>query len=141
IPWLPVSGYPVARESSVAKLSALSAPSLGVFRGRDAVVAGVRRKQHTALIASGVIVRGLPDTYRMTAVEPSREQRLRAALLWAGTEAAAAGRSAGELYRLEGVRADVPEIVVPRKRRARSADVIVHRPEDDAASMVRRHQG
>jgi very-short-patch-repair endonuclease len=131
----------MARESSVAKLSALSAPSLGVFRGRDAVEAGVRRKQLTALIASGVIVRGLPDTYRMTAVAPSREQRLRAALLWAGTEAAAAGRSAGELYRLEGVRADVPEIVVPRKDRVRSADVIVHRPADAASSMVRRHQG
>ena len=49
----------------------------------------------------------------MTAVARSSVQRLQAALLWAGDVAAAAGRSAGELYGLEGVRALEPEIVVP----------------------------
>jgi hypothetical protein len=101
VPWLPVKGYPVARESSVFKLSQLSASSLGVFRDSDAVRACVLRKQLTALLAAGIITRPLPDTYRMTAVARSNEQRLRAALLWAGDESTAAGRSAGELYRLE----------------------------------------
>jgi hypothetical protein len=48
----------------------------------------------------------------MSAVPRSNEQRLRAALLWVGDAAAAAGRSAGELFGLEGVRADSPEIVI-----------------------------
>jgi hypothetical protein len=62
----------------------------------------------TALIASHVIERELPDTYRMTAVARSSDQALRAALLWAGENSAAAVRSAGTLYRLEGVTAPKP---------------------------------
>ena len=66
----------MARESSVAKLSALSAPSLGVFRGRDAVEAGVRRKQHTALIASGVIDSAAADSAIASPAESVRERAL-----------------------------------------------------------------
>ena len=50
----------------------------------------------------------------MTASVRSPERRLRAALLWAGEGAAASGRSAAVLYRLEGVRSVVPEIVIHR---------------------------
>jgi len=39
-----------------------------VFRGREALHLGVTRKQIGALVADGVVVRLLPDTYRMTAV-------------------------------------------------------------------------
>jgi hypothetical protein len=45
----------------------------------------------------------------MTAVATSREQSLRAALLWAGDASAAAGRPAATIYRLEGVSAARPE--------------------------------
>jgi very-short-patch-repair endonuclease len=131
----------MTQESPAGTLSRLSASSLGVFRGHAAVEHGVTRNQLASLRASGVVERMLPDTYRMTVVAPSGEQSLRAALLWAGTEAIAAGRSAGEIYRLEGVRAPRPEIVVPRGTRLRSADVIVHRSGDRAALMVRSHRG
>ena len=77
----------------------------------------------------------------MTTVAPSNEQSLRAALLWAGETAAAAGRSAGELYGLDGVEAQIPEIVVPRTTRVRSADVIVHRASDRQPLMIRRRRG
>jgi hypothetical protein len=93
------------KEAPIAALSRLSAPALGVFRGSEAIALGVNRDLLTMLRAKGVIERLLPDTYRMTAVSPSSEQALRAALLWAGDDAAAAGRSAGQLYGLEGVRA------------------------------------
>ena len=112
-----------------------------MFRGRDAVVLGVSRKQLGSLTAAGVIVRELPDTYRMTASVRSPERRLRAALLWGGEGAAASGRSAAVLYRLEGVRSVVPEIVIHRRRHLRDADVIVHRPQSVAALMVRRVRG
>jgi very-short-patch-repair endonuclease len=131
----------LARKSSLAALSRLSAPSLGVFRGRAAIDLGVTRNQIAALRREGVIERVLPDTYRMTAVQRSSEQSLRAALLWAGPAAAAAGRSAGALYRLEGVAATLPEIVVPRSHHARSTAVIVSRPERAAALMLRRRWG
>jgi very-short-patch-repair endonuclease len=83
----------------------------------------------------------LVDTYRMTAVPRSSEQSLRAALLWAGPEAVAAGRSAAEIYRLEDVRASEPEILVPRRQRLRAAGVIVHRSDDRTAQMIRQHRG
>jgi hypothetical protein len=128
------------KESAVGTLSRLSGPSLGVFRGRDAVAHGLTRRQLVTLVKHGVIERALPDTYRMTAVAPSREQSLRAALLWAGERACASGRSAGELYGLEGVRADTPEIVLPLDVRGKSTEVVVHHGERSAL-MVRRVRG
>jgi very-short-patch-repair endonuclease len=102
----------------------------------------VTRKQIGVLVRSGIAERVHPDTYRLTVVAPSSEQALHAALLWGGEgAAAAAGRSAGSLYELDGVRAWVPEIVVPRDMRYRCAGVVVHRSDDRAALMVRRHRG
>jgi len=109
----------LSHDSTLGTLSRLSAESLGVFRGQAAVALGVSRKQFTALIEAGVVERVLPDTYRVTAVPRFREQALRAALLCAGDDAAAAGRSGGALFALEGVRAARPEIVVPRRTRMR----------------------
>jgi very-short-patch-repair endonuclease len=122
-------------------VSALGASNLGVFCGVEAVRLGVTRNQLTALVRAGVITRELPDTYRMTAVARSNDQRLRAALLWAGKDAAAAGRSAGENFGLEGIRAPIPEVAVRRSSRMRHPDVIVHRGRDREALMVRRHRG
>jgi Transcriptional regulator, AbiEi antitoxin len=84
------------KESSAAVVSKLSERSCGVFRIEAANAAGVSATQLSRLAHEGVVERLLPNTYRMVAVEPSSEQRLRAALLWAGDHAAAAGRSAGE---------------------------------------------
>ena len=128
-------------ESGFGKLSELSSSTLGVFRGGDAVKLGMTRNPLTALLRAGVISRELPDTYRMTAVSRSNEQRLRAALLWAGNGAAAAGRSAGEVYGLEGIRAPVPEIAVRRASRVRHGDVIVRRGLNQQALMLRRRRG
>ncbi|HEX5586386.1 MAG TPA: type IV toxin-antitoxin system AbiEi family antitoxin domain-containing protein [Acidimicrobiia bacterium] len=121
-------------------LSRLSAPSLGVFRSERASVLGVTPNQLARLSHEGVIERIYPSTYRMTAVSPSRAQRLRAALLWAGDRAAAAGRSAGELYELEGVRASLPEIVLPHDVRGRTQGVTVYHG-DSSALMVRTFRG
>jgi len=122
-------------------LTRLSAGSLGVFRGRDAVELDVTRKHLAAFVASSAIERVLPDTYRMSVVAPSHEQSLRAALLWAGDSAVAAGRSAGEMYGLEHVRASLPEIVVPRSKRLRSPKVLVRQSDDRRSLRVRRRGG
>jgi very-short-patch-repair endonuclease len=131
----------MAHESPLDAVMRLAAPSLGVFRGRAATAQGVTRKQLHALAEAGVVERLLPDTYRIVAVPPSSPQRLRAALLWAGLPAAAAGCSAAEVYGLEGVRPVKPEIVVPRSSRVRHSEVIVHRSDDWRALMIRRHGG
>jgi hypothetical protein len=124
-------------QSPVSALSVLSAPQLGVFRGGAAIERGVSRRQLDALRADGVIARVFPDTYRMTVVDESDEQRLRAALLWASGQAMGAGRSAGAAFTLEGVRAAVPEIAVPRTFRGRTDGVAVYRVDDLRALMPR----
>jgi very-short-patch-repair endonuclease len=64
-----------------------------------------------------------------------------APFLWAGPTAAAAGRSAAEVYRLEGVRAEKPEIVIFPPKRVRADSVVVHRERDRRASLLRRQHG
>ena len=95
----------------------------------------------TALSKAGVVERVYPNTYRMTAVARSNAQTLRAALLWAGAGAAAAGCSAAETYGLEGVRAERPEIAVDGTRRLRSAHAVIHRITDARSLMVREVRG
>jgi len=130
------------RSAAIGALLALTQPTAGVFRGAAAVAAGVTRKQLTALLGAEVIARLLPDTYCVRVVAPSDEQRLRAALLWAGdTAAAAAGRSAGAHYGLKGVRPHKPEIVVPRPVRRRHPDVDVYFAATLGPLMVRFHRG
>jgi very-short-patch-repair endonuclease len=101
---------------------------------------GVTANQLSRLAAQGVIARAHPGTYRMVAVAASSQQRLVAALMWAGPAAAAAGRSAGEQYHLEGVLAPAPEVVVPNVVRARTTTVNVSHGQP-AAMMVREVRG
>jgi len=128
------------KEPVVTTLSKLSASSLGAFRAEGATALGVTPNQLARLSRQGVIERVFPHTYRMTAISPSAAQRLRAALLWAGVRAAAAGRSAGELHGLEGVRASSPEIVLPHEVRGRMRGMTVSHG-DPAALMVRMIRG
>jgi very-short-patch-repair endonuclease len=131
----------MSQSQALGTLSTASTPALGMFRGRDAVPLGVSRKQLASMRKSAAVERVLPDTYRLSAVAPSNEQRLRAALAWAGPLAVAAGRAAGEVYGAEGVHAPRPEIVVPRATRLRSGSVIVHQSDDRAALMIRTVNG
>ena len=139
---MPVSylwGYAMASKADIATISSL-APS-GAFRGLSAIELGVSRRQLAALRRVGVIERMLPDTYRLTSVARSNALDLRAALLWAGDDAAAAGASAGEVDELENVHASMPEIVVPQSHRGRSSKVRIHRTTSMAVVMPRTYRG
>jgi hypothetical protein len=129
------------QKSAIAVLARLGAPSLGVFRGRDAVAEGVTRKQLCAFARAGLVERMLADTYRLSAFAPCHEQSLRAALLWAGAEAAAWRRSAGVVYGLEGLCAERAEIIVSRRARLRAPEVTVHRSVDMSSATVRTWNG
>jgi hypothetical protein len=124
------------KDSAVALLSRLAAPTHGVFRGQSAIALGVTRNQLARLSAEQVLERMHPDTYRMTAIRPSRAQRLQGALLWAGPTDIAAGRSAAELYGLEDIHSDGPEIALPYHVRGRSATITVY--HGDARSFMTR---
>jgi very-short-patch-repair endonuclease len=130
------------RDSAIGIVSALAAKTRGVFRGRDAEALRVTRRQFRTLIATGVIERELPDTYRMSAIARTHDVALQAALLWAGESAAGAGASAGFVYGLESVAPPSPcEIGVPHAERPRTRAVIVHRLRNPRSMMVRTHRG
>ena len=125
----------------IRTVSDLSTATLGVFSGSEAGRLGVSRKQLATLAAAGLIERELPGVYRVTVVERSAEQRLRAALMWGGDDSAAASVSAGEHYGLEGVRAARPEVTVAKSRFPRVPGVVVHHSSDEAALMIREYRG
>ena len=127
-------------EEAIATVSRLSVGTAGVMRLADATSAGVTTNQIARLVSAGVLERVLPRTYRLTSVARSPEQDLRAALFWAGDGAAAAGRSAGRQYRLEGVRVGKPEIVVSHGTRARTSFADVSQGYR-AALMIRTVRG
>jgi hypothetical protein len=129
---------------NVAGLAALTrdaAPHLGVFLASRAEEFGITARQLVDLRRAGVVERAYPRVYCFTAVAPSDEQRLRAALAWAGPAASAATRSAGALYALSDVQAPQPEIVVPESRRARHPGIIVHHARHRPALMLRTVRG
>lgn len=128
------------RESAIAALSRAAADSLGVFTRDDAAALDISRKQLWTLHEARAIQRVFPGVYRLTAVALSNEQSLRAALRWGGPKSAAAGRSGGEWYGLEGVRAVQPEILGGRNR-GKCPAIIVHRPTDLAPFMIRTYRG
>src|SRR4051812_37401475 len=125
----------MAPVSALSTVSQLAVDNHGAFRGRDAVSRGVARNQLTRLCALGVLRRVLPDTYAVSATRVCEAQLLRAALLWAGDGSAADGRSAGRLYEFEGVRAQLPEIVVARERSPRHDRVVTSTTRDPASLM------
>jgi very-short-patch-repair endonuclease len=127
--------------AALAALSRFSANRHGVFRHDDAGHLGISPDQLTAMTRDGLVRREHPGVYRLAAVAPTPEQRLHAALAWAGPEAAAAGRSAGAQYRLEGITSHAPEMVVPENKRARSASIVVHHARDRRALMIRSVDG
>jgi len=128
-------------EPAIAVVTRLGAPSLGAFRGTDAIKSGLSRTQLGTLKEHGVIERLFADTYRLTAAPRSHEQSLRAALLWAGEKAAGAARSAGRIYGLEGVLTEVPEIVIAEGRRLVTKNAVVRHCRDWRSLMVRTVRG
>src|SRR5262245_10797500 len=115
----------MATSSSIAIVTRLVEPTAGAFRGNAAAKEGVSRKQLATLRSHGAIEPLFFDTYRLTEAPRTHDQLLHAALLWAGDRAAGTGRSAAVVYGLEGMRTDLPAIVVPRGLRRRSKDVAV----------------
>jgi very-short-patch-repair endonuclease len=125
----------------LGRLARLSAGNAGVFRHDDAGRLGISADRLTTMLRDGLVIRMFPGVYRVAAVSPSPEQRLRAALAWAGPDAAAAGRSAGTGYRLDGITSPTPEIVVPETKRARTSSIIVHHARDRRPLMIRNVDG
>lgn len=126
---------------ALANLQTAAAPSHGVFSAHCAADLNVGPKQLLRLTNSGVIERVLPGTYRFGSVPPTFEQAVAAALVWAGPGAAAAGRSAAMLYKLDGITTSKPEIALPHGNRKRHPKVQVYSTTRNDALNLRQIRG
>src|SRR5438128_1557381 len=82
-------GNSMATESAIAVVQAIAATNFGVVTGHALVDRGVSRKRLQTLCRARFLERVLPDTYRVMACPGTYQQRLSAALSWAGDAAAA----------------------------------------------------
>jgi hypothetical protein len=110
------------------ELAALVSQQFGVFRVDQAVTLGFTTSAMRTRRSGGRWVRVQPRVCRFAGVVLSWDAELLAACLSAhGT---ASHRSAAYLWRLDGSRAQRPEIVVPRGCRPRLDRVVVHHSKD-----------
>ncbi|MEA2517574.1 MAG: hypothetical protein QOG16_1412 [Actinomycetota bacterium] len=109
----------------------------GVLSRAQAVAAGMSSATISRRVASGRWERVLPSVYRLKGAPATWRQSLFAALLWAGPESAACGRSAAALLQLEGCKEGPVEIWTPSWRAAPSGIDLCHGRMDRADITVR----
>ena len=106
----------------------------GLVTTEAARVSGATPREIQWRVQTGRWERIHRNVFRIAGLAESWEQRLHAAALWAGEDAAASHRSAGELWRLDAVPAGLVEIST--ERRLQSPQVIVHRMRVGADERV-----
>lgn len=113
-----------------AALMALAERQFGLVEITQARQAGVDDDAVRRRVASGRLVRAHPAVYRVAGVPITAEQRLMAACLAAGPDAAVSHRAGAHLWDIADGFGELVEIASPRPRWPRLDHVIVHRSTD-----------
>lgn len=110
-----------------ARLAAVAAGQQGAFTRAQATTAGFGATQIERRVRDAVWVRLLPRVYRHAATPGSAVLSHWAAVLWAGPGCALSHTSAAAIWRIRERPVTRPELIVPRSRAPRHAEVVVHR--------------
>jgi very-short-patch-repair endonuclease len=108
-------------------LARIAAEQGGVFTRRQCSAAKLTPVQVRHRVQSGWWHEPYPGTFVPCCIALDAPVLTRAALLFAGTEAALSHRSAAVAFQLDGARTDSPELTVPVRRNPRAANLVVHR--------------
>lgn len=114
----------------------------GLVTLRAANDRGISRAAWYRAIAAGSLEPMHPGVARLFGSAPTREQRIAAAVLGAGTGAVASHRSAAHLWGIPRPDDDAIDVTLLDRRRQATLDgVVVHRPRDrlDITPVVRHH--
>lgn len=103
---------------------------LGLVTIRHLDELGVSRQQRRTLVERGVLAPAGAGVLRHTASPRTWEQRVLAAVLAAGDDAAASHLAAAALWPFDGVERGSVEVSVPRGRSARGVEGVVHHSRD-----------
>jgi hypothetical protein len=118
------------------RFAALLAKQDGVFTSAQATACRIGRATLSRRAASEW-KRVFPGVY-VVAGEPSYEQRLRAACLWAGDEGVVSHEAAGRLLGLGGCAEAEPALTVPAQQHKRPPGIRIHRahvPAEDRRAL------
>lgn len=111
-----------------AQLFELAEPAHGILHRSDLLEAGWRDSQIRSWVRRGLLIRDLPQVYRVIGHPRTRKQQVMTAVKWGGSDALAYGRCAAWLWSLDGYdrwKGEI-EIVVPRGRPPKNG-IVVHR--------------
>jgi very-short-patch-repair endonuclease len=123
-----------------AVVAAIAARQHGLVARWQALAAGIPASTFDRLVGPH-LERVRPAVYRILGAPPSREQRLLAACLAAGPDAAVSHRAAACSWELVEGEHDVVEIVTPRRQAILLRNVTVHRSKDLRADHVTYRSG
>jgi hypothetical protein len=112
----------------------LAARQWGVLGRSQALEAGFSAADIEYRLRKGEWQRVLPAVYRMRGAPVGLEQRLMAATLWAGPEAAISHRAAAALWKLEGVEPGLVELTTTTRRTDVPKGLTLHRTTELARS-------
>jgi len=103
----------------------------GVVSRSQVLSLGFHASAFDRAVASGLLVRQLIGVYRVASTPPVRDVKLWAALLWAGDGAVLSHRTAGWVWKLDGLGLKPPDVVdvtvVARRKRVAVPEVQLHR--------------
>jgi hypothetical protein len=110
-----------------ARLAHVAAGQNGAFTRGQCLLAGFTSSQVQRRLDAGAWIRVFPRVYRHAGSPPTRALVHTGAVLWAGRGAALSHTTAARIWGFAFEAPDRVELLVPRTRAPRAADVVVHR--------------
>ena len=124
-----------------AAMQRLAAKHHGLVTDGELHALGMSIQQKARRVRAGLLVRLQPGVWAVPGAPPTFEQRLVAARLAAGSDAAVSHQSAARVWGLRGATSQRIEVTVPGVSRPRLALAVVHRSLALAPVDVRVHRG
>jgi hypothetical protein len=131
---------PVVRHHAVdQEMWSLAARQHGIVARSQLRNLGMSREAIRARLADGRMYEIQPGVYCLGGAPRTRGQQILAACLTVGDLGLASHRTAGQLWRLDGIDAAPVEVVMPRQKRRMRRDFLIHESRDlrsvDASSV------
>jgi very-short-patch-repair endonuclease/predicted transcriptional regulator of viral defense system len=120
----------MAHICDLTDVTARSVTQFGLVTTGQLDALGVGRQRRRTLEARGALERAGSRVWRLAGHPPTWHQRLLAALLEAGPDAAVSHMAACAWWRFAGIQPGAVEISVPRDQRPRRVEGLVHRVRD-----------
>jgi very-short-patch-repair endonuclease len=123
------------------RLGAAAAKQHGVVSNAQAEALGLTRRMRAARVVDGTLLVDLPGVLRVAGAPVTFKTKVATAVLSAGPGAVATHRTAAHLWSMDGFRAGVIEVAIPRGRYYRQTGVVTHESTDLDRCRVLRVDG